>query len=158
MIFFLISSTCNWPWKDTLGSRVSLLCHLQFRGNELVLHFCKMRNGQITIYRKIFWTIFFHHIIGHDKLHFCAKRKVHDPYTLGAMSPKPLFFYQNHIANSEMKNYFFLFLAHVIDLEKTHLAAEFHHSGTFSLGAMSPFRILKICFVSFHFVLFRKIQ
>ena len=44
-----------------------------------------------------------------------------------------------------MKNYFFLFLAHVIsdvtDLEKTHLAAEFHHSGTFSLGAMSPFRV-----------------
>ena len=53
------------------------------------------------------------------------------------------FFYQNHISNHEMKNYFFLFLTHVIDLETTHLAAEFHPSGTFSLGAMNPFRILK---------------
>ena len=34
-----------------------------------------------------------------------------------------------------------LFLAHVIDFEKTHLAAEFHGSGTFSLGAIGPFRI-----------------
>ena len=83
--FFLISSTCNWPWKDTFDCRVSPLWHLQ-----PVLHFCKMRNGQITFNRKIFWTIFFHHIIGHDKLHFCAKLKVHDPYTLGATSPTTL--------------------------------------------------------------------
>ena len=40
---------------------------------------------------------------------------------------------------------FFLFLAHVIDLEKTHLATEFHRSGTFSLGAMSPFHIFVKC-------------
>ena len=40
---------------------------------------------------------------------------------------------------------FFLFVAHVIDFEKTHLAAEFHHSGTFSLGAMSLFRIFVKC-------------
>ena len=40
---------------------------------------------------------------------------------------------------------FFLFLAHVIDLEKTHLAAEFHRFGTVSLGAMSPFRIFVKC-------------
>ena len=44
-----------------------------------------------------------------------------------------------------MKNYFFLLLAHVIDPEKTHLAADFHHYGTFSLGAMSPFRIFVKC-------------
>ena len=36
---------------------------------------------------------------------------------------------------------FFLFLAHVIDLEKTCLAAEYHRSGTFSLCAMSLFGI-----------------
>ena len=53
------------------------------------------------------------------------------------MSPKPLFFYQNHISNYEMKNIIFLFLAHVIDLEKTHFAEEFHRSGTFCSGAMS---------------------
>ena len=40
---------------------------------------------------------------------------------------------------------FFLFLAHVIDLEKTHLAAVFHRSSTFSLGAMTPFRIFVKC-------------
>ena len=74
--FFLISSTCNWPWKDTLGCRVSLLWHLQFRCNEPVLHLCKMQNGQITFHRKIFWTIFLHHIIGHDQLHFCAKERL----------------------------------------------------------------------------------
>ena len=32
-----------------------------------------------------------------------------------------------------MKIFFFLFLAYVIDLEKTHLAAEFHRSGTFNV-------------------------
>ena len=63
----------NWPWKDTLGCRVSPLCHLQFRCNEPVSHFCKMRKGQITFHRKIFWTIFLYHIIGQDKLHFCEK-------------------------------------------------------------------------------------
>ena len=41
--------------------------------------------------------------------------------------------------------YVFLFLAHVIDLEKTHLAAEFQRSVTFSLGAMGPFRIFVKC-------------
>ena len=56
------------------------------------------------------------------------------------------FFYQNHISNYEIKKlFFFLFLAHVIDLEKKHLAAEFHRSGTFSLGAMSLFRIFVKC-------------
>ena len=37
-----------------------------------------------------------------------------------------------------MKIIFFLFSVHIIDLEKTHLAANFHRSGPSSLGAMSP--------------------
>ena len=65
-----------------------------------------MRNWQITFYRKIFWTIFLHHIIGHDKLHFYAKQKVHDPI-LWVQWALNHFFFQNHISNSEMKNYFF---------------------------------------------------
>ena len=41
--------------------------------------------------------------------------------------------------------FFFLFLAHVTDLERKHLAAEFHCSGTFTLGVMSLFRIFVKC-------------
>ena len=47
--------------------------------------------------------------------------------------------------NYEVKIIFFLLLAHVIDLEQTHLAAEFHRSDPFSLGAMTPFRIFVKC-------------
>ena len=58
---------------------------------------------------------------------------------------RPFFFTKIISLTMKWKIIFVLFLAHVIDLEKTHLAAEFHHSGTFSLGAMTPFGIFVKC-------------
>ena len=45
----------------------------------------------------------------------------------------------------KQKIIFFFFLAHTIDLEQTHFAAEFQGHDPFSLGAMSPFRIFVKC-------------